>query len=315
MSRQPVSVGGRADTTEFRHELLGRLGLRANASDQDVEAAHNGLVEFLELAPHEVQSWATARTTDVDEAFALLSGPEQDLIAPAAQSVATVQDVPEPAYSPSVAVPASPASRKPGRTQLVWAIVPLLIVAVVLGVYYMGKSDVPGISGTPTNSQATTAAGADAPVAVDKVKVAALMKKISANPKDIASLQGLGDAYFASSDYKNASVWEQKILAVDPKNQVALLALGAAQFNLGNAAEAEKQWLVAAKLYPNSAEVHYDLGFLYLSQTPPDKAKMTAEWNKVIAIDPNSAIAKTVATHLKGADTPAPSASATPSAK
>jgi len=316
MSRQPVSVGGRADTTEFRHELLGRLGLRANASDQDVEEAHNGLVEFLELAPHEVRSWAAARTTDVDEAFALLSGPEQDLIPPAARSVATVQDAPEPAYGPSVAAPtapASPASRKPGRNQVVWAIVPLLVVAVVLGVYYMGKaSDVPGISGTPTNQASAPAAGGPAPVAVDKVKVADLMKKISANPKDIASLQGLGDAYFAASDYKNAAIWEQKILDVDPKNQVALLALGAAQFNQGDAAGAEKNWLVAAALYPNSAEVHYNLGFLYLSQTPPDMAKMTAEWNKVIAIDPNSSIAKTVATHLKGAQ---PSASATPGAK
>ena len=314
MSRQPVSVGGRADTTEFRHELLGRLGLRDSASDQDVETAHNGLVEFLELAPHEVKSWATARTTDVDEAFALLSGPEQDLIAPATQSVATAQDAPQPAYSPRVAAPtasASPSSRKPGRTQLVGAGVIVLIAAVVFAVYYMGRpSTVPGISGTPTNS-ATTAASGPATVPVDQVKVAALTTKISANPKDIASLQGLGDMYFAAADYKNATVWEQKILAVDAKNQVALLALGAAQFNQGNAAEAKKQWLVAAALYPKLAEVHYDLGFLYMSATPPDKANMTAEWNKVIAIDPNSALAKTVATHINGT----PSATATPSAK
>ena len=89
---------------------------------------------------------------------------------------------------------------------------------------------------------------------------------------------------------------------------MALLALGAAQFNQGNAAEAKKQWLIAAGLYPKNAEVHYDLGFLYMSQTPPDKANMTAEWNKVIAIDPNSAIAKSVATHIKSAT---PSATAT----
>ena len=104
MSRQTVTVGGRADTTEFRHELLGRLGLRANASDQDVESAHNGLVEFLELAPHGVQTWAAARTTDVDEAFALLSGPEQDLISPAAQGGVTLakdlQDETEVAPAP-----------------------------------------------------------------------------------------------------------------------------------------------------------------------------------------------------------------------
>jgi cytochrome c-type biogenesis protein CcmH/NrfG len=316
----PESVGGRAGAAEFRHELLGRLGLRASASDQDIEAAHNGLVEFLELAPHGVRSWAAARTTDVDEAFALLSGPEQDLVPPT-QIAALAQDGPDeipqsPAAQAQPApaapfAPATPAAPKPRRNLVIGLIAAAATVGIIFGVAQIGKaSDVPGISGTPTNQASATAAPGSAPVAVDKAKVAALTKKTSANPKDVASLQGLGDAYFAASDYKNASVWERKILAVDPKNQVALLALGAAQFNLGNAAEAEKNWLVAAKLYPNLAEAHYDLGFLYLSQTPPNKAKMTAEWNKVIAIDPSSSIAKTVATHLKGSQP-----SATPSAK
>src|SRR5450759_3841269 len=142
----------------------------------------------------------------------------------------------------------------------------------------------------------------------------ALMKKISANPRDVASLQGIGNLYFAAADYKTAIVWEQKILGVDPKNQVALLALGAGQFNLGNAVGAKKQWLIAAGLYPKNAEVHYDLGFLYFSQTPPDKANMTAEWKQVVAIDPNSALAKTVANHL-ASPTSAPTASATPNTK
>jgi tetratricopeptide (TPR) repeat protein len=323
MSRQPVSVGGRADVAEVRHELLGRLGLRENASDQDVETVHNGVVEFLELAPHEVKSWAAAQTADVDEAFALLSGPEQDLIPPQAQTPVSLDkgSLPsdesdqtlQPPPAPYVA-PAAPTATKPRRTQMLGAGVILLVVAVVFGVWYMGKgSGVPGISGAPTNTQATTAAPAgSAPVAVDQVKVAALMKKISANPKDKASLQGLGNIYFAAADYKNASLWEQKILAVDPKDQVGLLSLGAAQFNLGNAAVAKKNWLVAARLYPKVAEVHYDLGFLYMSQTPPDKVNMNAEWSKVIAIDPNSSLAKTVATHITGTK---PTASATPSAK
>jgi len=256
-----------------------------------------------------VRSWAAARTTDLDEAFALLSGPDIDLTS-AARVAATAADRPVETF-PTPAAPApytAPPSGKPKPTKLVLVIGAVLVIAaVVVGVYFMGKKDaVPGMSGTPTNSQATPAAGDPTSVPLDKAKVAALTAKVTANPKDVASLQGLGDAYFAASDFKNASVWEKKILVVDPKNQVALLALGAAQFNLGNAAEAKKHWLVAADLYPKSAEVHYDLGFLYLSQTPPDKAKMTEEWNKVIAIDPNSAIAKTVATHLNPSPTPTP---------
>ena len=43
------------------------------------------------------------------------------------------------------------------------------------------------------------------------------------------------------------------------------------------------------------------------SQTPPDKVNMTAEWNKVIAIDPTSELAKSVASDLKSS-TPTPSA-------
>jgi len=291
-------------------------------SAQEVEAAHNGLVDFLELAPHEVKSWATAKTTDVDEAFALLSGPEQDLVPPA---VVTTQDVLDekpptsavpapPVFSARPAAPASaPSGRRwPPRTQLVWAILPLLVVAIVLGVYWSGKdSGVPGISGTPTSS-ATTASGAPTAVPLDNAKVGALMQKITANPKDVASLAGLGDLYFASSDYKNAAVFEQKILDVDPKNEKALIALGAAKFNLGDKAAAKKQWVIAAGLYPKNAEVHYDLGFYYMSQKPPETASMKVEWEKVVAIDPTSALAKSVQTVITGTK---PTASATPSAK
>jgi len=311
MSRQPVSVEGRADAAGLRNELLGRLGLRENASDADVETAHNGLVEFLELAPREVKSWAAALTTDVDEAFALLSGPEQDLVASTTMTAMPAVDL-QQRTPPAPSAPstfAALAANKPQRNKILGAIGAVLVVAIVFLVFQMGKSsDVPGISGTPTGTETTAAAGAATPV--DQAKLAALMQKISANPKDVASLQGIGDLYFTATDYKNATLWENKVLAVDPKNQVALLANGAAQFNLGNSVEAKKTWLIASGLYPNNAEVHYDLGFLYMSATPPDSANMQAEWKKVVAIDPNSNLAKTVATHLKSS-TAAPTASAT----
>jgi tetratricopeptide (TPR) repeat protein len=334
MSRHPASAGGRASTAEYKQELLGELGLRADATDAEVEAAHSGLVEFLELAPHEVRSWAAARTADVDEAFALLSGPERDLVPPTEPSLATAvaQDKVEatppaaatapatatataPATAPATAAPFSPpatSTPRPRRNLIIGLVSAAAAVGIVFGVAQMGNaSDVPGITGTPTGQETTAApSGGPSVVPVDKTKVAALMQKISANPKDVASLQSLGDIYFGAADYKTAITWEQKALVADPKNQVALLALGAAQFNTGNSAEAEKQWLTAAKLYPKVAEVHYDLGFLYMSATPPNKAQMTAEWKKVIAIDPNSNLAKTVAQHL-GSATP----SAAPSAK
>jgi tetratricopeptide (TPR) repeat protein len=324
MSRQPVSAEGRADAAEYKQELLTRLGLRADASQQDIESAHSGLVEFLELAPGEVKSWATAQTADLDEALALLSGPEADLL-PAAQAVSLAKQTqgvspsapsaaPHVSDSPAtpLALPAAgtPVAPNPLRKRLLMGGVPLLVAAVVAGVYFLGQTPaVPGMDGAPTGQETAAPAAQPKSVPVDKAKVAALTKKITANPKDKASLQSIGDLYFGAADYKNASVWVRKVLVVDPKDKMALISLGAAQFNDGNSAEAKKQWLVAAKLYPNEAEVHYNLGFLYMSQTPPDSKNMQAEWKKVVDIDPSSQLAKTVSAHIKStAPTAAPSA-------
>ncbi len=311
MTQPRGSGGGRASTLEYRSELLGRLGLSDAAGDQDIEGTYRDVLDFLDSAPHAITPWASAQRDEVDEAFALLAGSEEALASAAAEHGPALvaqpdpRSVTQPAPQPRrprevAAAPTAPARGR--RNLLVW-IVPVLVAAVVFGVYYAGKgSSVPGISGQTTSS-ATSTGGT-----VDQAQVAALMQKISANPKDVTSLQGLGDQYFQAGDYKTASDWENKVLAIDPKNQDALLALGAAQFNLGNADAAKKQWLAAEKLYPNNAEVHYDLGFLYMSQSPSDTANMKAEWQKVIDIDPNSDLAKTVSTHLSGS-TPSASAS------
>src|ERR1019366_4163281 len=171
MSGHPVSAGGRTDAADYKLELLGRLGLGTAASEQDVEAAHDGLVEFLELAPHDMKSWAAAQTGNVDEAFARLSGPEQDLVRPTAVAEMAQDALRETRQTPAAApakkrppaAPATPtttsalAARQPRRNQLIGGALAVALVAVVLGVYYAGRgSSVPGISGTPTTS-ATTA--------------------------------------------------------------------------------------------------------------------------------------------------------------
>jgi cytochrome c-type biogenesis protein CcmH/NrfG len=320
MGRHPQS-GGQVALVEFRGELLDRLGLGPSASDGDIERAHGELTEFLDSAPHGVRAWATARVTDADEAFALLSGPADLLTAAAPKPVVTSQQNRQQApaqATPEVTRAAVLAAFRPRSSRTWWVVLPVVLAAVVLGVYrWGGGSSIPGApeaaAAQPTATAAATSDDATQPL--DKAKVADLMKKIAANPKDTKSLLALGDAYFASADYKTAALWERKVLAIDPKNQSAMLALGAALFNSGDAPAAEKEWLATAKLYPDNAEVHYDLGFLYLSQTPPNTAKVKVEWQKVIDIDPTTNVAKTVATHLKTFEDPAGTASPAPSAK
>jgi tetratricopeptide (TPR) repeat protein len=356
--------GTRSDVDRFERELLARLGLTSQVNTQDIEAAHEALIEFLAGAPHELKQWAQREVAAVDEAYALLSDPTADLAAyvaaqsaaaaagapaganaPAAVAMATVVAADEAAYFEDLDDVASTASeahpeaqrRAPAaawasggqlaaapldprsaqrRKRLVTAVAVLVTGMAALGVvgavYGMGAKSVPGINGSP-------APEASAAAQVDPAQVAALMQKITANPQDVASLQALADMYYQVGDYKTASTFLEKIVAIEPKNLIALLALGAADFNQGDSVAAEKQWRAVLAIDANNVEAHYDLGFMYLSKTPPDVANVKLEWGKVIAINPNSDVAKTVATHLASLEgSPAPSgaapASAAPSA-
>jgi len=299
--------------------LLARLGLPAGASSQDVEAAHDRLVEFLEGTPSDLRGWARQQIGLIDEAYALLSDPTIDRSALADSAIATA------AAAPALAIAATPVAQ---GTPATWVVAPrndrplkrLAIAAaaivgvaaiVIVGFNLNGGTGIPPLNGSPD----TAAAGSPAP-SLDPAKVAALMQKIQADPKDITSLQSLADLYYDVGDFKTSGSFLEKIIVIDPKNVTALMALGAAQFNLGNSADAEKQWRAVLAIDPNAVEAHYDLGFMYLSKNPPDVANVKLEWGKVIAIDPNSAIAKTVQQHLASLEgSPAPSgASPAPSA-
>lgn len=219
----------------------------------------------------------------------------------------------KPVRGPRTSRPVKSArQRRSWRPRPVYLAVAFLVLAgIVYTVYNTGsRGAVPGISATATASPSTQA--------VDQATVAALMSKLSANPKDVATLRSLGDIYFAAGDYRTASDWQKKIIAVNPSDVTARLALGAAEFNMGDTTDAEQEWLKVVALNPRQAEAHYDLGFLYLSENPPNLAKVRSEWNTVISIDPNSAIAKNVATHLKTLESqsasPSASSSASPSA-
>ncbi len=281
---------GRSSAADLRAEMLDRLGLGPDANDQEVESAHRDLTAFLEGAPEGLSGWAALEAGQADEAFALLTGPESAL-----------REVARERYAASVRarVPAGDAEvPAPGRpSRLPWYLLGVLaLVAVVVGVWYVGRPSVPDMS-------SASSASASASPTMDSARLAALTQKVKENPKDATSLQGIADLYFQVGDYSTAASFSQKALDSDPKNEAALLSLGAAQFNQGDTASAEKTWTGAAKLYPKNQEVHYDLGFLYMTLSKTEQ--MNEQWQQVLAIDPASDLAKTVSSHL--GSTPSPS--------
>jgi cytochrome c-type biogenesis protein CcmH/NrfG len=209
---------------------------------------------------------------------------------------------------------ASPAFR---NLALAGATIATVGIVAVLG-FNTGGTSASGISAGVTPAPS---AAASTPV-LDEAAVAALMVKIQANPKDADSLMALGDEYYRTGDFKTAGDWFAKVTAVEPTVVRGYLALGVSAFNLGDSTTALTAWTKVLTIDETNVEAHYDLGFLYLNAQPPDMAGVQREWSRVVALAPDSDIAKTVKAHLDAlasaapssarAASPAPSASAQP---
>jgi cytochrome c-type biogenesis protein CcmH/NrfG len=268
--------------TDYRRlDPHSRLGLPPQASRKEIEKTHGELVSFLEGAPNGLRRWAEGEIAAADDAFAALSG--------------------------------SPHARKAPRARplrrLAVAVVTLAVAAgVVVGVYQLG-------GGKSEGSTQSTEASAHRLSPGDEARISELMRQVKANPKDAGSLVELGNIFFKAGDYKSAGEWMQQGVAADPTNVDARLALGASKFNLGDVADARRNWLQVIASDPKNVEAYYDLGFLYVSGKRPDLPKAKQMWQKVVALAPNSAVAKTVAMHLKNLEKAASTATTPPGGK
>jgi cytochrome c-type biogenesis protein CcmH/NrfG len=86
-------------------DLYARLGLTPNATGEELAAAYEAVQAYLGGAPRDLRDWAKARSSEVDEAYALLSDP-----AALAGAVALVGAVERPARQPGG--PATPPARR-----------------------------------------------------------------------------------------------------------------------------------------------------------------------------------------------------------
>lgn len=321
-TRRDAATHAAAAGQERAH--LAQLGLEPGASAKQIAEAHDALIAYLAAAPRSVRPWARRRIAEVEASYA---GLQAGLPAPRASGSAArgyiasdAEDAEElldalddsgrgapprrVAPQPNRLASARPAlasgldlGRGSTLRRLGLGVGALAVVAVgVFAVYKLGEPTVPGLTGTP-------APGATA--GVDQAQVVALMEKLAANPKDVASLRALADLYYAAGDNATSRSWLLKVLEIEPKNIEALLGSGATAYNLDDFAAAEQAWRAVLAIDPKNVDAHYDLGLMYFSMDPPDLARMREAWNKVVELAPDSQLASIVKTHM-----PDPSSSA-----
>lgn len=264
-------------------------------------ASREQLEAFLASAPDELKAWAQQQLDDLGS---------EPVPAPAdsdeAVGLEAVLDDADLEPEPVRPVAAGPSADKPrsGVAGVNKLLVVALVAAIVIAIYAVGNNRASSPTASPSASMpvATTSA-------LDQAMVTDLKKKVADNPADIESLRELGRLYYEAGEYQEAAGWQQKIVDQRPDDLDALLALGVAHFNSGNLELAEKSWTKAADVAPDRAAPHYNLGFLYLSKTPPDYDRMRQEWARVVALEPESEMAKTVQGHLGRLSNESPSAS------
>lgn len=116
--------------------------------------------------------------------------------------------------------------------------------------------------------------------------IASLEKAVELQPDFVAGLVNLGSAYDEVGQLDKALGAYQKALALDPTEEKTLCNIGGIYFQKRQMEQAMNSFLAAIEANPQSQLAHYNLAILFADSGIYREA--IAEWEKVVAIDPNS---------------------------
>ncbi|MBB1512332.1 hypothetical protein H5399_06890 [Tessaracoccus sp. MC1627] len=225
------------------------------------------LLDFLATAPGPLRDWADARA---DEARALASSaqPEPPSITPTgvhdAADLALAElgeHDDEPRRRPVVHTPADkPVALVTSVPRKSGFLVPLLGVLLVAAVVYgVFRLGLPADTAAPATTEATQASATDS-----VARRAELEATLADSPEDVA----------------------------------ANLELGVLTFNDGDVKRAEQLWTTVTEVDPSNPQAWFNLGFVHLSEDPPNAEAAQADWQRVLDVAPDSDLAATVRSHL-----------------
>lgn len=231
--------------------------------------------------------------TDSAGSAAVDEGDLDSLVQKQANSESLIGDT-ESAFSGNMSQRES--GKKPPINKLTFILTVLLAIAVVIIVRQAGMEAPRGSSQMPANHPDISQMQQEVPK-LDEAKVAELQAKLAAQPDDLSSLKELGKVYFDGRDYQKASDTLKKALAIASSDFEVQLMLGVSEYSMNRYDEAERHWIAATELDPSKAEPWYNLGYVYLMREPVDTAKLTAAWDKVVQLAPESDMAKDIKTY------------------
>jgi len=107
----------------------------------------------------------------------------------------------------------------------------------------------------------------------------------------------MGQAYFYKNDYRKAEKCFKETLEMEPRFTIAIHWLGRTYIELDDIPQATVNLEKAAKLTPEVAEIHFDLGRAYTLSKAYNNAMF--EYRRVIELDSESPLAEEAKQHIE----------------
>lgn len=104
------------------------------------------------------------------------------------------------------------------------------------------------------------------------------------------ALASPGEVYFKHGDPENAAKCWKLAVEKSDLSEIPAANLGEILFSEGKPDEAIKYYLIATKIAPEKADLHYKLGLIYLNSG--DFGKALYQFSKVIDLQPRSELAR-----------------------
>ena len=248
------------------------------------DAHTQALLDFLATAPEPLRDWADARADEARAQAAPVAPEPTSIASPQARDAADLalaelgEHDHEPRRRPLVHTPADkPAATVTAAPRKSGVLVPLLGVLLVAAVVYgVFRLGLPADTAVPAAMEASQASATDS-----AARQAELEATLAESPEDVA----------------------------------ANLELGVLTFNDGDVERAEQLWTTVTEVDPTNPQAWFNLGFVHLSEDPPDVEAARAVWQRVLDVAPESDLAATVHSHLDALAASAASPSPSPSSE
>ena len=166
------------------------------------------------------------------------------------------------------------------------------VAGIMLGLiagWIIGSQQAPPARVEPAPAQAAAAPPGQqqAPPALDEAAAAKLKSTADANPRDAATRVQLGNLYFDSGRFDDASKWYAAALEIEPRNVNASTDLGIAYYYMNQPDRALQQFDRSLAVDPKHSKTLLNVGIVR-AWGKQDLEGAARAWQRVIEVAPGS---------------------------